>query len=79
MLIRDNIPLPDKSIGGRPLKYPFDTMCIGQSFCLMGSNKKYQSIRSSANKYGKKHKKRFVTRMDKEGMITVWRDKLKTN
>lgn len=73
--ITNTLPLPKASAGGKPLTYPFDELCIGQSFSIKGDKKKYQSIRSAANKYGKKHGKRFVTRFS-DRTITVWRDKL---
>jgi hypothetical protein len=76
MEVTKNIPLPKKSTGGRPLKYPFNTMCIGESFSFGGDKLAYQSVRSAANKYGKKHGMKFVTRFH-DGLITVWRDKIK--
>lgn len=74
MKIHDNIPLPTESIGGAALKYPFDKMEINQSFTLLGSLKKYNSVRVAAGSYGKRHSMEFTVRKVKS-KITVWRIK----
>ncbi len=66
MKIEKNItmPLPGR---GRPRKYPFLEMQLGDSFWSDGV-----SIRACASQAGKDHNMKFTTRKDGEG-IRVWR------
>jgi hypothetical protein len=74
MKIHDNIPLPKESKGGVPLMYPFDNMEVNQCFIMIGSIKKYNSVRVSADSYGKRHGMKFIVRKIRS-KITVWRTK----
>lgn len=47
--VEDGVPIPDKRQPGRPSKYPFDTMEIGQSFFAPGI--KVRKVGNAARHY----------------------------
>ena len=69
MNIEKNI-LMSPSRRGRPRKYPFPDMEIGDSI-IMGKLK-HNSARVCASKYGRKAGKKFETRVTK-GKMRIWR------
>ena len=47
--VEDGVPIPDKRQPGRPSKYPFETMEIGQSFFAPGI--KVRKVGNAARHY----------------------------
>lgn len=71
--IDDSIPLPKRkgNSAGRPPKYPFAKMDVGQSVFFDGES--YSSkVCIAAHAYGRRHGKRFSTR-SVDGGLRVWR------
>lgn len=69
-----NIPIPPKE--GRPNKYPFESMKIGDSFEVRDVPK--TTVLNAANSWAKRHNKKvkFEIRYDKEKRILrIWRTK----
>jgi hypothetical protein len=72
--IEKNVPVPPKE--GRPNKYPFESMDVGDSFELKGVPK--TTALNSANSWASRHNKKakFIIRYDKETKILrLWRTK----
>lgn len=72
--VEKNIPIPDKK--ARPLKYPFDSMLVGDSFELNDIPK--TTALNAANAWARRHnpKAKFTIRYDKETRILrIWRIK----
>ena len=58
---------------GRPPKYPFAIMEVGDSFMIPSLDaKKIRSARTAATLYGRNHKKKFISRKQENG-LRVWR------
>lgn len=73
-----SIPEPHRGpLGPRGSKYPFADMAVGDSF-LVTDEKEQNGVASSAQRYGKMHDARFITRRrnmaehGEEG-VRVWR------
>ena len=68
--IEKGVPMPNRASGGRPPKYPWQELGLGDSFILDTPNMKTASAHCSAAsiRYGK----RFVARLHKNN-IRVWR------
>lgn len=62
MKVDKGVPMPDKQIG-RPPRYPFEDMDIGDSFEFERDDK--QKISSAVSHYSKRKKKVFTIRMIK--------------
>lgn len=67
--IEDGVLLPEKA-PGRPAKYPFAALRVGQSFFVAGGTQPVMACRAST--FGKHHGGKFVTRKV-EGGVRVWR------
>lgn len=66
--ISKKVPLPEKP--SRALKYPFDSLQVGESFEVPGN--KMLSIAATSSKKSRGDKK-FTWRVTGENIITVWR------
>lgn len=68
--IKKGVPIPTeyKKNGGRPAKYPFDKMEIGD--CI--EEKKPTFIGQASKRYGRKNAVKFITRTVGD-MVRVWR------
>ena len=65
------VPIPLPAYGpGRPPKYPFHSMEVGDSFLADELSAGYVKVRAST--YGAGARKKFVTRKTAEG-LRVWR------
>ena len=73
--ISKNHPVPDydknKKSRGRPPKYPFDDMEVGDSFLAEGQDWD-DGGRCAANNHGRRKNKRFIARKQENG-IRIWR------
>lgn len=71
--IQKDIPMPDTT-AGRPGKYPFNEMEVGDSFELKGVPK--NTVLNAANSWAKRNKKKykFSIRFD-NGNTRIWRTK----
>lgn len=72
--IEKNIPMPPKG-SGRPLRYPFDKLEIGDSFVI--PTKDYNSVNAAARQYGKRCGMRFTFRKIDDATARVFRIELK--
>lgn len=72
--IQSGVPISNRKGGaGRPSKYPFSQMLIGQSFWVSESRR---SVGSAALIHGKTYNRKFITRAETiNGVkgIRVWR------
>lgn len=70
--ITTGLPIPAQSNNhktiGRPFKYPFFAMEVGDSFVSEKS-----CVRSAASIYGKRYNLKFTTRSQSDGTTRVWR------
>jgi hypothetical protein len=64
--IEKGIPIPT-SVGSRI--YPFGEMAVGDSFVWTGNQ---QRLISAMSYYGKRNKKKFITRREGDG-VRCWR------
>lgn len=67
----DGIPCPDHRAAGRPVKYPYRTMEVGQSFFCEG-----EGGRSGCQRHAKKTGKTFTARKWTEKGVhgyRIWR------
>jgi len=72
MKIDKNVPIPESQSGpGRPRKYPFPDMEVGDSFYAEGK-KEAEKADVASKKYGTKYGCRFTCRRD-EGGGRIWR------
>lgn len=85
--IESGVPLPRRSnSGGRPCKYPFHDLKVGDSFAiplggdvlLTGNHGKkdrfLSTLRAAASQYSKRNGGKFTVRtMRDEGVIRCWR------
>lgn len=75
--IDKDVPLPERSRGaqGRPVKYPFAQMEVGDSFAVVGKGVK--TIYSTARRYGKGAGTKYTVRRSiddfGEPVARVWR------
>lgn len=71
ILIKKNVPV--KTMAGRPFKYPFADMKLGESFTIESED--YGAL-TAANAWAKrkKNKVKFKGSLS-EGMLTIWRIK----
>lgn len=67
--IEKGVKVPKIARSGRPLKYPFDVMKVGDSFVCRADD---PTMRSAAMQYGKRHSKQFITRATDDG-LRCWR------
>lgn len=72
--IDKGIPVP-KNNRGRPAKYPFASMDIGDSFVSDGdgSNTSGCKAYNAARQYGRAHGMKFSGRKEGEGKVRIWR------
>jgi len=69
--IKKNVPV--KSLAGRPKKYPFDKMGVGDSFIVESEN--YSPL-TTAKAWAERHKNKWKFKGSKEGSsLTIWRVK----
>jgi hypothetical protein len=71
--IDKDIPVPLTAIGGgqgRPPKYPFEKLSVGESF--LAHNETMKRVSNSASMYGRTHGIKFACRTV-EGGVRVWR------
>lgn len=76
MDIEKGVPLPDPMPrGGRPPKYPFGKMEVGDSILVDGSGASQDkcSAYSSAISYGRRNGKKFSGRLIAPGTVRIWR------
>lgn len=80
--IDKDVPRPPPPTVGRPFKYPFPAMRVGDSFAvplahattLKGEDVASARMRSSAISYGRKNGRKFTVRTDREaGVARCWR------
>ena len=72
MQIIKNAPIPEKNTVGRPGKYPFDDMEIGDSLLDEGAESVSKSkLYAAAKRYAKKNDVEFVGRLV-DGGVQVW-------
>lgn len=71
--IAKNIPFPGKPTrGGRPAKYPWREMAVGDSFAVHIHN--LSNVRICAKGYGERHDKEFiVAQVPETGAYRCWR------
>lgn len=67
--VEKGIPLPPIE-RGRPVKWPFATMEIGESFFMKGCTK--SSVATACNQKGRKFGRKFAMRAG-DGGYRVWR------
>lgn len=77
MEIKQNVAVPDRAESsaaktGRPAKYPFADMAVGDSVFIPGDTRSSLNARSSALKFGTRSGRRFITR-EEPGGIRIWR------
>ena len=65
--IEKSVPTPVSEGRGRPMKYPWPDMAVGDSI-LFPTDRGYRAAFS----YGKRHGKKFVMRTE-GGKVRVWR------
>ena len=68
---RDVAVVPKRKKRRSNIKYPFDSMKIGDSF-LVPSEDSHRSVSIAASNYGKAYGEVFVTRTVEDG-VRVWR------
>lgn len=66
--IEKGVPIPDRRL--KIIKYPWETMDIGDSFFVEG--KHTRNLTGAAHNYGKNHNKIFSCRTVNNG-VRVWR------
>ena len=70
--IKKNVPIPAASTGGRPSKYPFGKLEVGDSFVVPYVDASAKQIRQAAAAFGRRNQMKFVVREIAEG-TAVWR------
>jgi hypothetical protein len=71
--IEKNVPIPEGTGRGRPAKYPFAKMQVGDSFLVMGSPNEQSTAQKSAHSFAQINPKfKFVTRTLNHG-LRIWR------
>jgi hypothetical protein len=78
--IDKHLPAPPPA-NGRPRKYPFPDMAVGDSFAVPLAGETYEGenmaavrLRSSAIRYARTHGGKFTVRTDREvGEVRCWR------
>lgn len=77
MKIEKNVSMPSfKRYGdGRPMKYPFPEMEVGDSILVEPAKRKKSTSPgvASARKWGKKHGVVFIARKQECGNMRIWR------
>lgn len=73
--IESGIPLPDQWGRGRPCKYPFPDMEVGDSFfCEWSHSKTVQfNVYTAAQEYARRHRPMKFSGRIVEGGIRIWR------
>lgn len=73
-VIEKGIPMPRPRAHGVS-KYPFGELSVGDSFFVASGDdiKCQRSVSASAQNYGKRHQKKFATRVIKGQGVRVWR------
>lgn len=67
IVIEKNVPIP---VGGRKSIYPFGEMEVGDSFFVPSIAA--QTVRSAAHTYGLKHRVKFSSYKEGDG-VRIWR------
>lgn len=72
-MLRDDVPVPTYTgRAGRPTKYPWPEMTVGQAFPVHLHN--LSNVRAGAQNYGKRHGKQFyVGKADGTDDYWCWR------
>lgn len=70
-VIEKGLPMPEFSASGRPAKYPFSEMQVGDSFVL--PEDQLIRIRSAAANWGTRQGKKLSVRQLKDGSYRCWR------
>lgn len=70
--IQKNLPMPKPVGAGRPTKYPWNTMEVGDSFALPTLD--YNTALAYCSGASRRYKKQFKTRFYK-GEYRIWRTK----
>lgn len=77
--IENHAPPPPPTVG-RPRRYPFPNMAVGDSFAVpldgntTGEDRAAVKLRGSAIRYAGKHGGKFTVRIDREaGEVRCWR------
>jgi hypothetical protein len=70
--IEKNVPLPLRPKQGRPAKYPFATMSVGDSFFVSIGGVVETSFRNVAAQAGKRLGRKFSVKKNHDG-FRVWR------
>lgn len=65
------VPLPTNASGGRPHKYPFREMEVGDSFLVEPLDG--DKLRNYASQFSRAKGARFVTRKQPDGSVRCWR------
>lgn len=65
--IDNNVPLPEFVSSGRPARYPFKTMSVGDSFHVPFSDASNHKVRQRASNAGCKLRMTFRTIIDEQG------------
>lgn len=85
--IRKGVPIPPARCKWRKWEYPFEGMESGDSFFVSGeelmqrySAQMQTAVATAASQYGKRHGRRYVTRLEisEDGIVRgvrVWREK----
>lgn len=70
-MIRKDIPFPESTGRGRPAKYPFAEMAVGDCYEVK-DQEQFTRAAKAAFRYGARHGKKFSTRTTNEG-LRIWR------
>lgn len=70
-MIQKGIPAPESTRRGRPAKYPFAKMEIGDCYEVEGLDQGKRAAKA-AFRYGARHGMKFSTRTTDEG-LRIWR------
>lgn len=75
--IQKGIPIPESNKGRRPI-YPFETMKVGDSFIVEGTDRKnLNKLNSSASRYKVENKGFNYSIRKEEGGYRIWRIEVK--
>lgn len=71
--IESGVPLPGEGVPrkGRPPKYRFADMAVGDSFPFDSGDR--ERLRNSSRSHGRRHGVRFMLGMDDKGQHRIWR------
>lgn len=74
MRIEKLVPMQSSRGVGRPAKYPFGKMDVGDSFFLEADKKQIACARAAMGAFGFRHGKKFSSRAHPGG-VRIWRTK----